>query len=187
MNEKLHHPSPEHHGNTTHHEKAEQKHLKELQEKANKTQETSKDTIEHIKQSIESTAISGKEYSVGEKESKPTNHSFGVTKHLKKDAYKRVIKKTQNNLSKTEKTFSKAIHNPVIEKVSDVSAKTVARPSGILFGSIGAFVASLVIYFISKRSGFEYNYLLFVMVFVGGYFIGLIAELFYKLIKPQKS
>ena len=109
------------------------------------------------------------------------------TKHLKKDAYKRVIKKTQNNLSKTEKTFSKAIHNPVIEKVSDVSAKTVARPSGILFGSIGAFVASLVIYFISKRSGFEYNYLLFVMVFVGGYFIGLIAELFYKLIKPQKS
>lgn len=186
MSEKLHQPSPEHPNPVEHHEKAEQKHLKNLQEKAHDSQEISKDTIENIKRSIESTAVSGKEYGVTEKETKQT-HTYGVTKHLKKDAYKRVLKKTQSHLNTPEKTFSKAIHNPVVEKVSNVSAKTIARPSGILFGGIGAFVGSLVIFFISKRSGFTYNYLIFILIFIGSYFLGLVFELFYRAFKPRRS
>lgn len=186
MSEKLHHPSPEHHSTGEHQEKAEQKHLKKLQEKAANSQETSKDTLADIKKSIESNAVSGKEYSVGERETKQT-HTHGVTKHLKKDAYKRVLKKTQNQLSSPEKTFSKTIHNPVVEKLSDAGAKTIARPSGILFGGIGAFIGSIVIFFISKRSGFTYNYLLFILIFVGGYFIGLVVELFYRAVKPRRT
>ncbi len=186
MTEKLHHTSPEHHRSAEHSEQTEQKHLKELQEKAKDSQEVSKDTIENIKRSIESTAVSGKEYSVGEKEAKQS-HTYGVTKHIKKDAYKRVLKKTQSQLSTPEKSFSKTIHNPAVEKVSDITAKTVARPSGILFGGIGAFVGSLVILLISKRSGFTYNYLIFVLIFIFGYFVGLIAELLYRAVKPRKS
>lgn len=186
MNEKLHHPTPEHHRSAEHHADHERKHLKELQEKAEKTTEASSDSIESIKRSIESTALSGKEYSVGEKETKQS-HTFGVTKHLKKDAYKRVLKKTQTHLSTPERTFSKAIHNPAVDKVSDVASKTVARPSGILFGGIGAFIGSLVVFYISKRSGFAYNYLLFLLIFIGGYLLGLIVELFYRLLKPAKQ
>ncbi len=187
MNEKIHPPSPEHHGSAEHQTDHERKHLKELQEKAEKTNEISQDSIESIKRSIESTAVSGKEYGVGEKETKQNHTTHGITKHLKKDAYKRVLKKTQSHLSAPERTFSKAIHNPTVDKVSDVASKTVARPSGILFGGIGAFVGSLVIFYVSKRSGFSYNYLLFLLVFIGCYFIGLIFELFYRLTRPKRS
>lgn len=186
MSEKLHQQTPEHHKPVEHHEKLEQKHLKELQEKANNTKEVSKDSIEAIKHSIESTAISGKEYNINEKEVKQTP-TYSITKHVKKDAYKRVLQKTQKQLTPTERIFSKTIHNSIVEKTSDISAKTIARPSGILFGGIGAFIGSLTIFFISKYSGFTYNYLLFLLIFIGSYFIGLIVELIYKTFKPKKS
>lgn len=183
MSEKLHITSPEHQRSPEkHHQKAEKEHLKKLHEKAKNTKETSKQTIEQIQRSIESTAISGEEFSVGEKEAKQPS-SYGISKHVKKDAYKQVIKKTQSKLSKPEKNFSKVIHSPTVEKISDIGAKTVARPSGILFGGAIAFIGSLILFLISKRSGFTYNYLFFVLVFVGGYLVGLIIELLYKATK----
>lgn len=189
MSEKLNQSTPEkQQSHEKHDNKLEKDNLKKLQEKAKNAQEISKDSIESIKKSIEQNAISKDEYSGSSEKVKQPNSStsFGTTKAIKKDAYKQVLKKAQKNLSKPEKTFSKVIHNPTIEKISDVGAKTVARPSGILFGGIGAFVGSLLLVIISKRSGFSYNYLIFVLIFVCGYFIGLIAELFYRSVKPTK-
>lgn len=189
MSEKLNLHSPE--GSTKHetehsNSEHEKQLLKEHHEKAKKSHEVSKDTIESIKHSIENEAIDKSHYQVGEKETKQT-HDYTASKHLKKQAYKQTLKQVQKNLSKPEKTFSKVIHNKTIEKVSDVGSKTVARPSGLLFGGIFAFISSLLVLLISKHSGFTYNYLLFVLVFVGGYFLGLIFELFYRFLKLGKK
>ncbi len=179
MSEKLPVPSPEHHRSSPEHEKdQERQNLKKLQEKAEKASELSGDELQSIKKSIEQAAVSGKEYAVGEKEHRPSQtHTVGTTKQLKQQAYRSTIKKAQSRLKGPEKSFSKVIHNPKIEKVSEVAAKTVARPSGFLLGSISAFITSLVVLYISKRSGFTYNYLLFVLVFVGGYLLGVLVEL----------
>ncbi len=177
MSEKLHHPSPEHHKHTPEHESHHQaERLKEIHEKGEKAEHEAKNNIESIQKSIENAAISGKEYSTTEKET-PQNPSYGLNKELKSTAYRRVIKKTQSQLSTPEKTLSKVIHNPVVEKTSDIAAKTVARPTGILFGGIGAFIGTLVLLYISKRSGFTYNYLVFVLIFVSCYAAGSIVEL----------
>lgn len=187
MSEQLpQHHSPEHHHDNPERERSQEKaHLKELQEKAEHAENIPKDAIESIKKSIESSAVSGKEYGVGEKADKAPSQSLAVTKSLKKTAYKRTLKKVRTQLSAPEKALSTAIHNPTVDKVSEVAGKTVARPSGILFGGIGAFAGSLFLLIISKRSGFTYNYLAFVLIFVAGYFVGLIVELFYRALRGK--
>ncbi len=179
MSEKIRTPSPERRQTSPEHNHGkEQQKLKELKERAENASEISQDQLSSIKQSIEKTALSGKEYTVGEKEHRPAQTSaYPNTKELKQQAYRRTIKKAQSHLRGPEKSFSKAIHNPTVERVSDVAAKTIARPSGFLLGSICAFIASSIILYISKRSGFTYNYLLFVIVFAGGYVVGVIIEL----------
>jgi hypothetical protein len=90
-------------------------------------------------------------------------------------------------LSPPERVFSKVIHNPAVEKASDITAKTIARPSGLLLGSIGAFVASLAVFVISRRTGFTYNFLIFMIMFVIFYLFGIVLELFLQLIKRRSS
>lgn len=183
MSEKLHQASAEHNRSPeNHNSKQEKEHLKELNEKAKSAEHKPKDSIESIKKSIESTAISGKEVSVSELAKKPDS-ARGVTKELKYDAYKRLLRKTRAHLSAPEKTLSNIIHKPAVEKTSELAAQTVARPAGILFGGIGAFIGTVFVLYISKRNGFSYNYLMFLLMFVGGYIVGTIAEFTYRLVK----
>ncbi len=187
MNEKLNHISPEVQKSPELESSSQNRHekLKDLREKANKTPEMSDDTIENIKKSIEAQAISKENFNVGEKETKQ-HHTYRVTKHIKQNAYQKTIKQTQKHLNKPERAFSKTIHNPIVERVSEVGAKTVARPSGILFGGLFSFIFSLITLMISKHIGFKYNYLIFILVFVSGYFCGLLIELLYKNLRSKK-
>ena len=58
----------------------------------------------------------------------------------------------QSELSPASRTFSKVIHNPAVEKTSEVIGSTVARPNLIIAGALGA-IASVIVYFISRRYG----------------------------------
>lgn len=188
MSEKLNISQPEQqksHNQELRHQKIHEQ-LRDQREKANHTTEISKDTIESIKQSIEATAISKDQFNVGEKETKQ-NYTYRATKQIKQNSYKHTLKQTQKHMSKPERAFSRAIHHPIVEKVSDIGAQTIARPSGLISGGLFAFICSLVVLLISKRSGFTYNYLFFITVFVGGYFCGLLVELGFKIIKPKKN
>lgn len=101
----------------------------------------------------------------------------GVQQAMKNRAYKREIAKIQTKLPPTSRRFSKIIHNKTVESISDIGAQTVARPSGLLGGSIAAFVGSLVLYFLAKQYGFRYNYLMMFILFVGGFVVGGLVEL----------
>ena len=111
-----------------------------------------------------------------------------VGRDLKEIKYKRTLQSVQRGLSTPEKTLSKVIHNPAVDAVSSAAEKTIARPSGLLAGSIFAFIGSSVYLYISKHYGYEYNFLLFALLFFGGFGLGLLIELVYKLIKkPSKN
>lgn len=188
MSEKLSHSPESHQSKEKLHEveQSPEKHTPKSKENEPKHHEKKTD-LESIKKSIETTAVSGKEYSVGEKESTDEGVTHANTKQIKKSAYRKVIKQAQSQMKGVDKSFSKFIHKPTVEKVSDVSARTVARPTSLLFGSVFAFIASLIFYIFAKRSGFEYNYLLFLMVFIGGYFVGLIFELLTWIVKKPSG
>lgn len=101
---------------------------------------------------------------------------IGMQSSLKSAAYVRTLGKIQQKLPKPVRAFSRLSHNPVVDKISAASSKTVARPSGLLGGSICAFLGSLIVFYYSKHYGFRYNYLLLFILFLGGFLIGATLE-----------
>lgn len=102
---------------------------------------------------------------------------LGMQQSMKTNAYDRTLRGIQQKLPKTAHVFSKVAHNKTIEAVSNAGAKTVARPSGILGGSICAFLGSVIVLYYSKHYGFTYNYALFLLLFIGGFLVGALIEL----------
>lgn len=151
---------------------------------AAKSKHEHKDKLESIRSTIESEAKSKNETDdkqKREKERSEVDQPTLVNKELKNIAYRRTLKRTQSKLKAPERVFSKFIHNPVVEAVSEVGGKTIARPSGVLLGGIFAFLGSSAFLWIVRHYGYEYNYLLFALFFVGGFFVGLAVELGLKL------
>lgn len=144
-----------------------------------------KASAETIRKSIETTAVSGKEMNPSKPESTQQSQSFAAHAKLKLDSYKKLLDTTREQLPKPEQYFSSFVHKPIIETVSEVASKTVARPVGIALGSLLTFIGVTVTLFLSHRYGFTFNYLLFVLFFVGGYVATTILELSYKLLSKR--
>lgn len=163
---------------------------KNLEKRLEQAEAVDKDSIErHIEslnRSVEQQAISGKELNVGDKTTESSQQTFGHTKHLKADAFKRAQKNIRSNLSAPDKVMSKLIHQPVIDSVSNAASKTVARPSVLLGGGIGAFAGSAALLYLAKHNGFTYNYTVIFVLFIGGFFVGALAELLIKALFRRK-
>lgn len=93
----------------------------------------------------------------------------------------------RQNLSPSQKTFSKVIHNPVVSSVSEFTAKTLARPYAILAGGAVAVVGSAAYLYFTRHLGYKYNFFVPMLLFLAGLAAGIIVEMVYKLIaKPHK-
>lgn len=107
---------------------------------------------------------------------KPTTGHINA--NLKKITLQRELTQIRRHLSKPEQTLSKIIHQPVVRAISEASGKTVSRPSGLLGGGIMAFIGSTGYLLLAKNLGFNrYNYGAFIILFVGGFALGLALEL----------
>lgn len=163
------------------------KNLERLKENTSQDQEQLRtDKIEKLQISVERKAVSAKEVTIGERE----EHSRGagyVQKELKDIAYVRTLKRVRGKLNTAERPFSKLVHQPVVETLSGIGGKTIARPSGILAGGFCAVAGSLLALYMAKHYGFSYNYLLISLLFVGGFVVGILIELFVKLFSKNRK
>lgn len=57
--------------------------------------------------------------------------------------------------------MSKVIHQPVVRNVSEAAGKTVSRPSGLLGGSLMAFIGTSAYFYLAANQGFKYIIMLF--------------------------
>ena len=121
-----------------------------------------------------------------EDESPSAHHRFASHIALKRDSYKNLLAQARKQLPAASRQFSKVIHQKNIEALSNVGAQTVARPSGILGGGIGALLGSIVLLYYSKHYGFEYNYSFFLVMFIAGFIAGLTVELLVHFIRRRK-
>lgn len=189
MSEQLAH-TPKHEA-LPHHESAERskERLDELKEMAEADAEQHKDeaALEQLKKDVEQQAISGKEMSPSETGKDATPSVGYVNRELKDISYQRTLKTVRRHLRAPEKAFSKVIHQPVVEKISEATGKTIARPSGILGGGIAALSGSALLLWLTKKYGYEYNYLVFFMLFVGGFALGMMAELGIRAFVARKK
>jgi hypothetical protein len=171
--------TPEHHYKSaeTVHKKPESAH-----HNVEKTKDEIDRTIESLKNIAEKQAISSSELKTKESTQEEKPHHIRLTKNIKQSAYKKTLKNVQKQLPPTQRTFSKIIHKPVIDNISNVASKTVARPTGILSGGVGALAGSITLYYLSKQYGFVYNFLVYFLLFIAFYCAGILIELLIKFI-----
>jgi hypothetical protein len=136
--------------------------------------------LEAIQKSIETHAISGKETNRGEHQPQP-EPVIGKSQ-IKAEAYREGLRKVRAKLRPPERALSKIVHQPVVESVSNVAATTAGRPSGILGGGIVALLGSAFVLYMSKYYGFRYNFFVFIVMFFGGFVLGLVIEMLLRLV-----
>ncbi len=106
--------------------------------------------------------------------------TYWNSKEYREVAFKQLMGKVQKHLNGPERVASKVFHQPTIEKASEIGSKTVARPSGVLMGSIFSFVISLTTYLLAKYNGYDMPYSVFIMSFIGGFLLGVFVEFLYR-------
>lgn len=166
--------SSEHHKN--HHER-------EITEA--EKQHGNKEQLAKLHEAAEKHAISGKERSAGEQQ-QAKNHPVLVNAQLKDMAFSRAMTRTRKRLSPVSRGFSKVIHSPAIDKPSEFIGKTIARPQGMLWGAVFAFIGTSGLLWITKHYGYEYNYLLAIILFVIGAVVGTAIEGLVYFLKSKR-
>jgi len=158
--------------------------LKRLQEAAKNDTEASSELVQGLEAAAKTEAVSGKEMNVTENEGSQQS-PLGMHRQLKEVAYDRSMERVRSTLPKPARAFSKLIHTPAVDAVSEGVGKTMARPSGILGGGVAALIGSLILVYVTRHYGFTYNYLLFILLYIGGYCFGLVIELIFKAFKRK--
>ena len=146
---------------------------KQLEKNAEKSGEQNPDEARHEVERITAEA----EEAEGQKKTAKAEESEQkpITKHDIDTKYKETMKNMQSQLNAPSRAFSKVIHNPVVEKTSDVVGNTVARPNLVIAGALGA-IASVVVYIIAKTYGYELSGFETIGLFILGWAIGAIIE-----------
>lgn len=100
-------------------------------------------------------------------------------------SYKQTLNSIQSDMSVPSRLFSKLIHNKIIDKTSDVIANTIARPNAILSGAMCAFILVLGLYALAKYVGFALYGSETIAVFIIGWLLGLLFDLFRNFFKKR--
>ncbi len=104
-----------------------------------------------------------------------------------KASYKKTMKETQAQMKPAERTFSKVIHAPAIEKTSEAVGSTIARPNAILAGSLMAFLFTLGIYMLAKYYGYPLSGFETIAAFIVGWLAGLTFDYFRVMITGKRA
>ena len=109
-----------------------------------------------------------------------------VSRQEKDHAFKSTMESVQQQLSPAERAFSKIIHNPVIESISNAASKTVARPNAILAGSITACIVVLAVYLIARQYGYALSGAETIFAFAFGWIVGIVYDFLKAMITGSK-
>lgn len=110
----------------------------------------------------------------------------GISKKEKAASYSKHMALVQAELPPAERAFSKVIHNPAVEKVSEVVGSTVARPNAILSGAVVAFIVVLAVYITAKNLGYTLSGFETIGAFIAGYVIGVIYDYLRVMVTGKK-
>lgn len=149
-----------------------------------------KDSIDKILTKIEREAATSDKIrsEVNDNEQDSGTHvTTPINSNLKKHGLDQTLRKVRRKLPATQRSFSKIIHQPIVEQISDVAGATIARPSGILAAGLFSLLTSIVILLLCRYYGYEYNFTIGLMALVGGFVLGLLMELVLRATTRRKS
>lgn len=168
-----------------HNERIDAKQEKEAKEQSREGQQEREASARH-----EIEQVTDEKERVGEKAEAAVERSSverpANTKAARKKAYDSIVKQTQSELHPASRAFSKVIHNPVIEKTSEIAGSTIARPNAILSGAIFAFLITLSIYVVARANGYPLSGFETIAGFIAGWIIGILYDFFKVMITGKK-
>lgn len=109
------------------------------------------------------------------------------TKKSKEQSFQAAMDDTRRHMSPIERSFSRVIHNKTVEKVSEVTAKTIARPNAIASGAIFAFLFTLLIYIIAKKYGYPLSGFETIGAFILGWSVGIAYDLIRAMVQGRSD
>lgn len=109
------------------------------------------------------------------------------TKAQKNKQFDRSMRIIREDMSPASRTFSKIIHNPVVEKTSDAIGKTIARPNLIIAGGLGTAILCSAVYLVAKNYGYVLSGFETIATFILGWCIGAVIEFARVGFSNQKS
>jgi hypothetical protein len=112
--------------------------------------------------------------------------SLSIGNARRKKSYKKAIEQLQNELPILNRLFSKIIHTPIIEEVTDFICYTILRPNAILCGSILALLVTILNYILINQYGYVLSGYEPIIAFGLGWLIGMILD-YLKIIVTGKK
>lgn len=167
-----------HESHEVHSDALKQKHERELTHA--EKQHGSNEHLEAIRNIVEQQKPIEHHQHLHAEQDHTNNHPVLVNKQLKDMAFSRSMTRVRKKLSVPSRAFSKVIHISAVDKSSEFIGKTVARPSSMLTGAFIAFIGTSALLWITRRYGYEYNYLLVILLFVGGAILGVAGEALWR-------
>lgn len=169
-----------------HYERIDSKELGEhLKEHESAETQAEKARVEALENAI-SVEKGGAERTHNPSNDAPTRRRGKISKKEKTVAYKKELAAIQAKMTPSQRTFSKFIHSPAIERTSETLGNTVARPNAILAGSVMAFVLVLAVLLIAKHFGYALSGFETIAAFALGWVIGLLYDFLRIMITGQK-
>lgn len=96
------------------------------------------------------------------------------------------MEEVRTHMSGPSRTFSKVIHNKTVEKVSDITGSTIARPNAILSGAILAFALTLAVYLVAKNMGYPLSGFETIGAFAAGWVLGTVYDFLKVMVTGRK-
>ena len=163
----------------------------QLRERLERTGETSRENVEDARHEALEKATSREkleeEPAKAERHPSPAERRNGpISKVEREVSFKATMKEVQGQMSGPSRTFSKLIHNKAVERVSEVTGNTVARPDAILSGAIFAFLMTLGVYLLSKNLGYPLSGFETIGAFALGWVLGLIFDFLKVMVTGRK-
>lgn len=152
------------------------------------TKQESTITPEAVKKDIEETAVPAEKIreKITLEEEQQLQYHPGDHKTLKQVAFRQTLQSVQSRLSGAERLLSKLVHNQTADMVSNIAARSIARPAGILGSGVVGLLGSSVLLYLSKEFGYAYNYFSFLALMVVGYVFGVVFEFIIRAIKNRR-
>src|SRR5690606_6283914 len=91
-------------------------------------------------------------------------------------AYDSIMTDARSHMTPAGRSFSKVIHNPVVESTSNVVGATIARPNAILAGSFMAFIVVLGVFLVARYYGYPLSGSESIVAFAGGWMLGIVFD-----------
>ena len=98
-------------------------------------------------------------------------------------ALDKTLHSVRRKLPKPQQQFSKFIHAPAIEQLSEAASATIARPSGLLVGGAFSLLSSFGLLVVCYHYGYTYNFLVAMTFFAGGFAVGVVVEAIARLFR----